>query len=118
MTAPAAGFRIATRDTDVNGAQVFMSDRWTISTGSAMPNNPTTKLTSDLISDYWAARNHRSSNIWIQAASDNLTQARNLGAAALLGFNRRVPTAVTGVNYTSNTIRMRADKYPLADRIR
>lgn len=97
-----------------------MSDRWTMTTGSALPDSPATKLQTDLLSDYWSSYNHRASNSWIQAQSDTATSsARRLWLIGLLGMNRRLPTAlVQGVSYAANTVRVRVDSYPLADRIR
>src|SRR4051812_44441709 len=87
-----------------------------------MPGFPSTKLQTDLLSDYWSAYNHRSSNTWISATSDDTTGAistRNLGIIGLLGVNRRTPTSLLpSILYTLNTLRFRVDSYPLADRIR
>jgi hypothetical protein len=120
VTAPLAGFRLAIRDLSPTGSQVFLSDRWTITSGSAMPGFPTSKLQTDLLSDYLSAYNHRPSNTWIQAQSDAATSsARTLGLIGLLGLNRRSPSSLlTGTSYTANTIRFRVDSYPLSDRIR
>jgi len=119
MTDPVAGLRFAVRDLSTTGAVLYPSDRWTITTGSAMPGFDTSKLTGDILGDYWSAINHRSSCSWVQAQSDNVIVNRNLGVVSLIGINRRTPSAVLpGVTYGNNLFRLIVDTYPIASRVR
>lgn len=124
MPTPTPGFRLAIRDLSPLGTspQQFMSDRWTVEAVTELPGFPATKLQTDLLSDYWSAYNARSSNTWITAVSDDTTGAsttRNLGLIAVLGLNRRTPSALLpGTSYTPSTVRFRVDSFPFKNRIR
>lgn len=119
------GFRFAVRDVSPNGSQLLMSDRWGIITGSALSSFPISKLQTDLLSDFWGAYNHRSSNCWVEGnsgndAQGNISTTRNIGAIGLLGINRRsaaIPTTISS-GATPNTFRIRVDNVQISDRIR
>jgi len=129
-----SGFRMAVRELAPDGTQIFPSDRWTVSTGTAMPGFPASKLLTDLLSDYWSAWSSRASASWISVVSSSAgILARSIGLIGILGVNRRTPTAflprigevrgdgstiTVGTLYTPNTVRFRIDSHPLSDRIR
>jgi len=120
MTDPVSGFRLASRFIGQTGAQLFMTDdtsAWTLTTGSALPDFPASKLQSELVSDAWVAYNSRASNIWIQTTG--FVTAQNIRLIGLLGINRVAPTSnISGYGNSLSQIRVRIDSYSLADRIR
>lgn len=121
MTSPVAGFRLAVKFRNQNGQNLYLTDdsAWTITTGSSDPSFPSSKLTQDMLSDYWSSLNARASNSWVQATGP--ASQLNIGVIGLLGVNRIYPigiTNVTTVGVTPSTSRFRVDTFALADRIR
>lgn len=76
------------------------------------------KLLTDHLADWWQALGNGTSQTWVSAALVAPTIPFNLKIAGLLGTNRDLGSTRYNDPDLINQWRLRADRYPLADRIR
>lgn len=93
-------------------------DEYLLTVATQYSGFPSSRLFVDNLDDYLMMYGQNSSQTWIQAQSVNTRVAYFLQFIGLLGINRNISGLIPDASITDNRWRLRADSFPLSDRIR